>query len=54
MEKNFPAGKREKRNRRKKPPIFNIRKRFEEKTKDYREPVETPKSRQNIKNRNYY
>ena len=49
---NFPAGKREKRDRRERPLILNIRKRLGGKTKIYREPVGTPKSRQIIKNIN--
>ena len=51
---NFPAGKREGRNRRKKPLIFGTRGRSEGRTKDYREPAGTPKSCQNTKNKNYY
>ena len=49
---NFPAGKREGRNRRKKPPIFDTREYFGGKTKAYRKPVGTPKSRQTTKNKN--
>ena len=49
---NFPAGKREKRDRRKKPLILDIRRRPGGKIKIYREPVGTPKSRQIIKNKN--
>ena len=49
---NFPAGKRKGRDRRKKPPIFDIRERPGKKTKGYREPAGTPKSHQITKNRN--
>ena len=49
---NFPAGKREGRNRRKEPLILDIRRRSGEKIKNHREPDRTSKSRQDIKNRN--
>ena len=49
---NFPAGKREGRDRREKPLILDTRRRPKGKIKGHREPVGTPKSRQDIKNRN--
>ena len=49
---NFPAGKREERDRRKKPLIFDIRRYSEGRIKGHREPAGTPKSRQDTKNRN--
>ena len=49
---NFPAGKREGRDRREGPPIFDTRGYPGGKTKGYREPVGTPRSRQTTKNRN--
>ena len=54
MRGNFPAGKREKRNKRKKPLIFNIRKYSGGRIKISRKPVGTPKYPFVIKNRNYY
>ena len=49
---NFPAGKREGRDRREGPPIFSTRGRPGGKTKGHREPAGTPRSRQDTKNRN--
>ena len=49
---NFPAGKRERRDRRKEPLIFGTREYPGERTKVYWEPAGTPKSRQATKNRN--
>ena len=49
---NFPAGKREGRNRRKEPLILDTRERPEGKTKGHRKSGGTPKSRQDTKNRN--
>ena len=49
---NFPAGKRKGQNRRERPLILDIRGYPGGKTKGHREPVETPRSRQNTKNRN--
>ena len=49
---NFPAGKREGRDRRKEPLIFGTRGRPGGRTKVHREPVGTPRSRQTTKNRN--
>ena len=49
---NFPAGKREGRDRRKGPPILGTRECPGEKTKNHREPGGTPRSRQDTKNRN--
>ena len=49
---NFPAGKRERRDRREGPLILDIRGRSGGKTKGHREPDRTPRSRQDIKNRN--
>ena len=51
---NFPAGKREGRDRREKPPIFGTRGRLGGRTKGYREPAGTPKYPFVTKNRNYY
>ena len=52
MEGNFPAGKREGRDRREGPLIFGTRGRPGGRTKGRREPVGTPRSRQTTKNRN--
>ena len=49
---NFPAGKREGRDRREEPLIFGTRGRPGGRTKGYREPAGTPRSRQDTKNRN--
>ena len=49
---NFPAGKREGRDRREEPLIFDIRGRPGGRIKVSREPGGTPRSRQAIKNRN--
>ena len=49
---NFPAGKREKRDRRKRSLILDIRGYPGKRIKDYRKPGKTLKSRQDIKNRN--
>ena len=49
---NFPAGKREGRDRREGPPILGTRGRPGGKTKGHREPGGTPRSRQVTKNRN--
>ena len=49
---NFPAGKREGRDRREGPLIFGTRGRPGGRTKVSREPAGTPRSRQAIKNRN--
>ena len=49
---NFPAGKRERRDRRKGSLIFSIRGRSGGRIKGHREPVGTPRSRQNTKNKN--
>ena len=49
---NFPAGKREGRDRREEPLIFSTRGRPGGKTKISREPGGTPKSRQTTKNKN--
>ena len=49
---NFPAGKRERRDRRERPLIFGTRGRPGGRTKGYWEPAGTPRSRQVIKNRN--
>ena len=51
---NFPAGKREERDRREKPPIFDTRKRPGKRIKGRREPVRTLKYPFVIKNKNYY
>ena len=48
---NFPAGKREGRDRREGPLIFGTRGRPGGRTKGHREPAGTPRSRQNTKNR---
>ena len=49
---NFPAGKREGRDRREGPLILDTRGRPGGKTKNHREPGGTLKSRQNTKNKN--
>ena len=49
---NFPAGKREGRDGREGPLIFGTRGRPGGRTKGHREPVGTPRSRQDTKNRN--
>ena len=49
---NFPAGKRKRRDRRKGSLILDTRGRSGEKIKGHREPGGTPKSRQDIKNKN--
>ena len=49
---NFPAEKRERRDRREGPSILDIRRRPGGKTKDYWEFDKTPRSRQDIKNKN--
>ena len=49
---NFPAGKREGRDGREGPPIFDTRGRPGGRTKGHREPAGTPRSRQATKNRN--
>ena len=49
---NFPAGKREGRDKREKPLIFNTRGRPERKTKVSREPDGISRSRQITKNKN--
>ena len=49
---NFPAGKREGRDRREEPLILDTRGYFGERTKGHREPGGTPRSRQDTKNRN--
>ena len=51
---NFPAGKREGRDGREGPLIFDTRGRPGGRTKGHREPAGTPRSRQDTKNRNYY
>ena len=52
MRGNFPAGKREGRDRREEPLILDTRRYPGEKIKGHREPVGTLRSRQNIKNKN--
>ena len=49
---NFPAGKREGRDRREGPLILGTRGRLGRKTKGHREPAGTPRSRQDTKNKN--
>ena len=49
---NFPAGKRERRDRREGFLILDIRRRSEEKIKIHRKPAGTLRSRQIIKNKN--
>ena len=49
---NFPAGKREGRDRRERPLIFGTRGYPGGRTKGHREPGGTPRSCQNTKNRN--
>ena len=51
---NFPAGKREGRDRREGPPIFGTRRRPGGRTKGRREPAGTPRYSFVTKNRNYY
>ena len=51
---NFPAGKRERRDRREGPPIFDTRKYPGGKIKISREFVETPRYPFVTKNKNYY
>ena len=51
---NFPAGKREERDRRERPPIFDTRGYPGGETKVSRKPVGTPRYPFVIKNRNYY
>ena len=51
---NFPAGKRERRDRREGPLIFDTRRYPGERTKVSREPGGTPRYPFVTKNRNYY